>query len=938
MSNSQIVNATGRLLSAQDDAMRALLQSSSLSQADRHIRFYVGPQDGPLREVLYAQHLEVHEEINADAPLRLTVLCVSTRSELRSDMLVGQPIEVQVLNDQGQWRSFMGVVSQAVPGQSDGSLYTWLIEGIDALSLMQGGCNSRAYLNQSVVDITRQLLAEWRQRSPALARAFEFITDGLHAERYPARQFTLQWNESDAAFLIRLWRKHGISWVVRPGAARADNSADSTAQAAPCHTLALFDDGMALPANAAGSLRYHHDGLPLGRNAVTLWSPVLTVVPGRVGSASWDYKAQRPTDFEAPLSAELGQAGQALAQAILDYRIEAPHWADNAADFEHLGDLRVQRQAFEAAQVNGASGARDMSAGTWVSVVGLPGQNDLEPQEAEHIIAAVRHFAQNNLPKTLDERATGLFAASGWQGDRPLIGVDEGNRRYGNTFTAVQRATPVVPAFDPKLHWPVMRAMSAIVVGPSGQEVHCDELGRIKIRIPGLRMVDHEHAQGAGTSDSDRDSAWVRQASPWASNTFGALHLPRIGDEVVLDWLGGDPDKPMITGSVYSPYKAPPTFSHQGSLPGNKYLSGTKSKEVFGQRSSEVLLDATPDQIGVRISSDHDHTQIGAGYLAHPRRDGVGEPRGEGLEMRTDGAAALRAGQGVLVSAEPQPEARGSWLERDALIGLAEVLQGVQHALGDSSEKHQADGTDHDKLQQIIDQLKGWDVGSNIRKNDSAPGRAQAPMVAVSAPAGIVLGSQDNLTLGAQTDIDVVSVGHTQVSAGKRLLMRCADTLSAFAQKGIKLVAAMGNIRIQANQQDIELTAAKRIVLTAGQEIVLQAPIIRQISQGAQVQVGSGSIIQQSSGAHVIKSSTFSHAGPGGGSPAAVNLPSGLGAHSQHLQLRDGVTGEALPGQRYRITTQDGKVTEGVSDAGGLTSLMQSEVAFGRYTIEVLGH
>jgi type VI secretion system secreted protein VgrG len=197
--------------------------------------------------------------------------------------------------------------------------------------------------------------------------------------------------------------------------------------------------------------------------------------------------------------------------------------------------------------------------------------------------------------------------------------------------------------------------------------------------------------------------------------------------------------------------------------------------------------------------------------------------------------------------------------------------------------------------------------------------------------------SQDNIAIGAQTHIDVVSIGNTQLSVGRNLLARVSESISLFAHRlGIKLIAASGKLELQTHGDDIEATSARRIVLTAADEIVLQAPKLRFVAQGAQVDLGGGAITQQSSGAHTIKSSQFAHIKPGGGSPAGVTLPTSGPAHDQQTVLRWVGTDEPMKNQRYRISTEDGRTFEGRTDAAGLTQRFPSAIPFGRYTMEAL--
>jgi type VI secretion system secreted protein VgrG len=188
----------------------------------------------------------------------------------------------------------------------------------------------------------------------------------------------------------------------------------------------------------------------------------------------------------------------------------------------------------------------------------------------------------------------------------------------------------------------------------------------------------------------------------------------------------------------------------------------------------------------------------------------------------------------------------------------------------------------------------------------------------------MALASQNNLALGAQTHVDVVSVGNTQFSVGKRLLARVSESISLFAHRlGIKLIAASGKLELQTHGDDVEITSAKRIVLTAADEIVLQAPKVRLVAQGAQVDIGGGAITQQSSGAHTIKSSTFAHVGPGGGAPPGVELPTSTLKTDEKFVLARRGSGRPHANQRYRIELDDGRTIEGFTDQQGHTELTQ---------------
>jgi type VI secretion system secreted protein VgrG len=883
-----------------------------------------------LDDVLTVKRVTGTESICGGLEYRL--LCLSMCADLPLKEFIALPVEIQFVTDQGDLHAVCGIVAQVAAGQSDGGLATYELVVRDALALMEYRINTRIFRNRSELDITAVVLDEWRQRNPVLAMAFDVDWSNITGT-YPAREFTLQYNESDADFLRRLWKRRGIGWCMRAGDAGA-----SQAENIFSHSLVLFNDAYGLPKNSAGTVRYHQDDGPGTTDTITAWSPVRTLKPGSVTRYSWDYKGRSATSNVASI-ADQGASGNRFSASLDEYLIDTPHAGDDGDDYRTLGDLRMKRHEYDSKCFYGEGDVRTFCVGTWFALRDHHEIDKHAAKEREFIVTWLQVDAENNLPKTIDEQVQRLFAMNRWSDHRTNNALrqasDERGMRYSNRFSCVRRGIPIVPEFDARKDLPHPQLQSAIVVGPPGEEVHCDEYGRVKVCFPGTRVEDHHHAQGAGAENRDQDSAWIRVASSWASNQWGTITLPRVGDEVIVDFLGGDPDKPIIVAQVYGGSAPPPSFSHIGTLPGNKFLAGIKSKEVGGTRYNQLRLDDTPGQINAQLSSQHGQSELNLGWLTHPRRDGKGEARGEGAELRSDNAVVVRGAEGVLISAAATPKASGKQLDRGDLIGLVEAMQGVQQYLSDLSTTHHAGDTDGKQLKQLIGYLKQWEEGSNTENSDTKSGGQ--PVVAVSAPAGLAMTSQDNIAIGAQTHVDVVSVGNTQLSVGKRLLARVSESISLFAHRaGISLISASGKLDLQTHGDDIELTSAKRIVLTANEEIVLQAPSIRFVAKGAQLDLGGGAITQQSSGEHTVKSSKFAHIKPGDAGPARVNPIASESVHDQQVVLRWIGTDEPMRQQRYRITTEDGRTFEGRSDSAGLTERFTSSIPFGSYSVEAL--
>ena len=902
---------------------------TGMTEANRPIRLRLSNEKGVVDDLLLVKHVSGVETICGG--IEYSLLCVANQAGMPLKQFIANPVELQFVTDAGGLRSVCGIVGGIVEGQGDGGLATYQLIMRDAFSMFEQTCNTRIFRNASEIDITNIILREWREANPVVARAFAF--DIGHLKSYPSREFTMQYNESNAAFLRRLWKRRGIAWFVQPGAA-TDRGTDET----PAHTLVLFDDAMSLEENAAGPARFHRDDGTEQRDSITAWHAVRTLTAGSVTRRSWDYAQAWSMGSQATSGNDQGTLGNLFAASLDDYLMDVPHAGDDATDYHSLNALRMQRKEYEAKFFRGEGGDRNTFVGQWRRIDGHPEVDSHPAEEREFVVTELRIEAENNLPKTLDEKVCRLFTLNHWNIDSDGLEQASAERgvRYTNRFTCVRRGIPIVPAYDPRTDLPRTEAQSVIVVGAANEEIHCDEFGRIKVRFPACRVKDHEHAQGAGASDSDRDSAWLRPASNWAGDRYGAIALPRANDELLIVFLGGDPDKPVIVGRVHNAKRPPPAFSHTSILPGDKHLSGIVSKEGGGQRSNQLRMDDTPGQISAQLESEHGHTQLNLGFLTQPRHDGKADTRGEGAELRSDQAVAIRGGQGVLISADASIRAAGRQLERGGLISIAEALKTIQRQLAELADAHNVGGTDGEPLSQLTEHLKQWENGSNTDgSTQKTDGRH--PIVAIEAPAGFLLGSQANVSIGAQSHVDVVSVGNTQISTGRKLMLHAMQSISMFAHNfGMKLIAASGKVEIQAHEDNIEITAAKRIVLVASEEIVIQAPKVTVVSKGAQVAYGGGGIAHQCTGDFVVKSAKAEFAVAGDGAPNSMSMPKSSVAHDQQVRIVDLSTGVPMANQRYRATMEDGQVTEGKTDDKGLTQILKSAVPFGHFTIEAI--
>ena len=732
----------------------------------------------------------------------------------------------------------------------------------------------------------------------------------------------MQYNESDSAFLRRLWKRRGLAWFFEPWERDA-----GVRNGTRGHRLVLFNDAWRLPLSTAGAVRYHRDGATETRDGVTAWHAQRSLTPGRVTRHSWNYKGSSALEYEEPGHHAQGILGDQFAASLDDYLVDVPHAGDDAADYRKLVGLRMQHHEFEAKYFEAESGVRDLRAGQWIALEGHPEVKTHPPAEREFVVTALSLSAENNLPKSLNDRIARLFRLNKWKpGGDDLEGASaERGTCYSNRFRCVRRGIPIVPAYDPRVDLPRTHVQSVIVVTPGKEEVHCDQHGRVKVRFPGCRPADHAHAQGAGASDSDTDSAWVRVASSWAGEHYGAISLPRAGDECLVTFIGGDPDKPVITGRVHGGRTPPPAFTHSGSLPGNRFLSGIKSREVGGQRYNQLRMDDTPGQISAQLGSKHGHSQLNLGHLRHPRRAGQGAPRGEGAELRSDEHLALRAAKGMLLTAWKRLNAADSQLARSEFLSLMEQCLEQCQTLGTYAADHQALPLDAKPLAELKSQFSEWENGSNTSPEGQGGG---APLIGISAPDGVSFATSRSLVSYAGANLDTVAQQHLQLTAGQRFNLNAGQGVSIFAHHGgIKAIAHHGKFLLQSQHDDTDINAAKNIKLTATDgKVVLMAKEIHIIAEdGSFIKVGGG-ITLGTKGDIKHHGANFPFDGP---ATMATELPTfDEGSPDQKFVLRYSAHGdEALPApnRRFEIEMTDGSTLKGVSDAAGFTEMLQRD-------------
>ncbi|WP_081542099.1 type VI secretion system Vgr family protein [Chromobacterium violaceum] len=843
---------------------------------------------------------------------RYTVTCLSPDGHIELKTLLGQPARIGIQDADGDETIRCGVVSQARLAGADGGFARYELTIEPPFALLRHRKTSRVFQDLSVPDIVKQILAEHQAANPAFART---QTLDIQVKPAPPRSYTLQYRESDFDFIVRLLHEEGYAW-------RCVHLDDDGPQV----ELSVFDDAHNLPASKLERVRFHRSDATEEEDGLTEWQAARQIVPGGTALASYDYKPVYSQQNRDDSHIDQGQTGQALQSSLTQYDAPGLYYADDEEQLGRYAQLRQQANDLQAKSFCGSGSVRGLLPGDWFRLDDHPAHDGDAAENREFVVTAQSFQVRNNLPQDLAQH----------------IGTESDATPFATSIQAQRRGIPLTPAYaGTELAKPTsLGVQTATVVGPAGEEVHTDQHGRIKVQFHWQRPDEHPTI---GAALDDKSSCWLRVAMPSAGAGWGHQFIPRIGQEVLVDFIEGDIDRPVITGVLYNGSHPTPDFSGAGSLPANKTLSGIKSKEHQGGGYNELLFDDTPGEVRAKLSSEPGKTQLNQGYLAHPRSNGKAQPRGDGFELRTDHHGAIRAAHGLLLTTEAQNGASGKQLAREHAQSQLDAALSLSQALAETATGQLADtmetgpeeiGPDNAKagkktdghLQHHADALKAWEAGSNTDKDGkTAKDQAgQQPLLVLSAPAGIAALTEQSQTVSAGQNLNLVAQRDANHTTGRRWLHNVGQHISLFVagvkdKVALKLIAAKGKVQVQAQSDAMELTADKDVIITSvKQKIHLNGKQeILLTSGGAYVRIKDGKIELHAPGTVSFKGA--SHDWSGGTSLGQTYNAMPQTKFDDRFQLVDQHTGKPLANHKYEIHRGFGGVERGVTDASGFT-------------------
>ena len=645
----------------------AELEQLGLTAQKRAI--HVQLSNGTLNDQVFLQRIEGTHELNKGIHLQL--ICLSTSANIPLKQFIGAQTAIDIVNDKSELNRISGIVTKADIGASDGSLTIYRLTVEDPTALWKHRRNSRVFMNKSVIDVVQTIFSEWQQKSPLFASSLTLDKSGLTKD-YDIRPFIMQMNERDIDFIQRLLASEGINWLIDEAQLKVSSSSE---QIQP-QKLRLIDDNAQYKALDRRNIRFHRSSAVEQTDSITNFIGQRSIQPTAVHIQRWQADAleteegagsvqSKHSHSENQDNASLGleQAWHFSPAWIQDLKGEDGATKSGNSQIEKFNENLSNYYDSQAKQFTATSTVRDAQVGYWFEFNEHPEIDEHDGADKEFLITAKSFYNQNNLPKDLTDQVTALLKQSNWQ--QVDIQTNNQDERQANNLVLQRRNIATVPEYNPLTQRPTAHPMRAKVVGLSGEEIHVDEWGRIKVRFLFTRNEDNTHDGGAGSNDNDSDSAWVDVLTPWAGEGYGARFLPRVNEIVVIDFFDGNIDRPFVIGRIHEAQRSPTKFDSKGKLPDTKKLAGIRSKEVKGEGFGQLRFDDTTGQISTQLQSSHGATQLNLGKLSHPKDKAESEDRGEGFELRTDQWGAVRAGQGLLVSTYKQDQAKGEHLDAE---------------------------------------------------------------------------------------------------------------------------------------------------------------------------------------------------------------------------------------------------------------------------------
>jgi type VI secretion system secreted protein VgrG len=723
------------------------------------------------------------------------------------DKVLGQKAIVELELPGDKKRFFSGIISKLSQGKRDDTFTSYRAELVPQLWLLTRRVQCRIFQHISVPDILKKVLA-------GLDIAVEL--EGTFDER----EYCVQFNESDFAFASRLMEEEGICYYFRhaeSGHTLVLTNSNQKFKDVPEYKTAIFGDIRA----AADELR------------ITRWEKTQELRSGKV--TVWDHSFELPKlhlDAEKVItdSVPVGKETHKLKLAnndkleIYEYPGEYATWFDGIdrgggeqSDrlkkiFDHnkrIAEIRMQEEAAASVVIEGTSTCRQFTSGFKFTLE--------------------RHF-----------NADGAYLLTRLEHSAALTGnyrTGEGTAwSYQNRFTCI----PLAVHYRPRRKTPQPRidgTQTAVVVGSPGEIIYPDKYGRVKIQF----FWDRE---GKLNADS---SCWVRVSNNWGGAQWGGMFLPHVGQEVIVSFENGDPDRPIITGRVYNADTMPPL-----GLPDHK----TKSA-IRDHGGNEIIMQGHDGVQQVRIHSPTKNTTFTIGDKCNPP---------EGASLVTDGHGTFKILENVSwdvdgnhkediaknesITVHGHHNHKTKWTSHEIVGGLKAVSVGgvfqelavvarTEETIGYRGEVTGAYKKEHVKLYSNLS--VGLNYTITVGKKMETTVKASDHILTVSSGNSFHTVS-DNYELGAK-EIAIRGEQNILIADGKLITLSCGDSSITLKDDGTITIKGK-NIHINADEKFETMSKSDTTIAAKGKAIIASTQLVSVQGKPFEVVSGSGGEIK----------------------------------------------------------------------------------------------
>lgn len=489
-------------------------------------------------DVLLFYRMSGYESLNQLFEYELELL--STNDTIKPENLLGENVTISLTLPEDKVRYFNGYVVRFGHYGRLGELTKYRAVVRPWLWFLSRSANCRIFQNKTTPEIIKQIVTDQGFSGE--------IKDQLKSS-YKPRDYCVQYRETDLNFVCRLMEEEGIFFYFDH-----ENSKHQLIMLDAVTDIKTFPNYAKIPFHQDSS--GHNDSSRIDH--IYQWGFVKEVQPGGYALTDFD-----PTKSKTKLDAILNKPNshKHAGYEIFDY---PGYYQDNSRG-DSLVKIRLEELQARFELCEGAGNARGIAVGHKFTLTDY----EIKEQNRDYLIISV-HYQLHNDDYSTNNSSNHTF--------------------FDCNFTAIDIKTPYRPArITPK---PLVHgAQTAIVTGPNGEEIYTDKFGRVKVQFHWDR-----YAKG-----DENSSCWVRVAHPWAGKNWGMLALPRIGQEVIVDFMEGDPDQPIITGRVYNDSAMPPY-----PLPSKAAITTIKTNSTKGGGGfNELRFDDTKGKEQLFIHAEH---------------------------------------------------------------------------------------------------------------------------------------------------------------------------------------------------------------------------------------------------------------------------------------------------------------------------------------------